>query len=463
VVLDEADEMLNMGFTESINAILAEVPETRTTLLFSATMPDEIARISKKYMRNPIEITIGSRNTSSENVTHVCYTVHARDKYLALKRIADYNPNIYGIVFCRTRKETQEVADKLIQDGYNADSLHGDLSQTQRDYVMQRFRIRNLQLLVATDVAARGLDVDDLTHVINYSLPDEAEIYNHRSGRTGRAGKTGISVVISNMKEKHLLRQIEKKINRKFEMVNVPTGREICERQLLHMVDKIENVEMADNKIDSFLPAVFEKFAQVSKEEIIKRVLSLEFDRFLDYYKNTPDLAVQTESAERGERGSNSRRGERDRDRGGRDSRGASAMSDDFTRLQINAGKEEGMYPRVLIDLINQHTRGKKVTIGRIDLSRNNTYFEVERSSAGSVIQALNNSQFQGGDLVVEPAAEGGNSERRSSSYGRSSERGRAYSSRSKSYGDSSSRSYSDRSSRSSDRSNGDRSRRSYR
>ena len=290
VILDEADEMLNMGFLDSINEILEEVPEGRRTLLFSATMSSEIASIARKYMHDPIEITIGTKNASAENVSHAYYLVHARDKYKVLKRIADFEPDIYGIVFCRTRKETQEVASKLINDGYNADALHGDLSQAQRDAVMQKFRIRNLQLLVATDVAARGLDVDDLTHVINFSLPDDTEVYTHRSGRTGRAGKTGISISLVHLREKHILQQIERKVKKSFKTLKIPTGSEICGKQLFNWVNKLENVVTDHQEIEKFLPEIKEKLAGLDREELLKRVVALEFDRFLDDYRHGEDL-----------------------------------------------------------------------------------------------------------------------------------------------------------------------------
>ncbi|KAA6318329.1 DEAD-box ATP-dependent RNA helicase CshA, partial [termite gut metagenome] len=279
VIMDEADEMLNMGFTDSINAILADVPKDRHTLLFSATMSPEISHIAKKYLHNAKEITIGRKNEGTSNVKHVTYMVHARDKYAALKRIVDYYPQIYGIVFCRTRNETQEIADKLMQEGYNADSLHGELSQAQRDAVMQKFRIRNLQLLVATDVAARGLDVDDLTHIINYGLPDDLEIYTHRSGRTGRAGKTGTSIAIINLREKGKIREIERTIGKKFETGEMPTNKQICEKQLLKVIDDIEKVKVNEGEIIDYMPAIYRKLEWLDKEDIIKRMVSLEFNR----------------------------------------------------------------------------------------------------------------------------------------------------------------------------------------
>ena len=292
VVLDEADEMLNMGFRDELEAILSETPQEKNTLLFSATMPDEVRKMANRFMKSPVEITIGKKNVGAENVNHISYIVHARDRYLALKRIVDYHPEIYGIVFCRTRKETQEVAEWLIQDGYNADSLHGDLSQQQRDKVMSKFRTKHLKLLVATDVAARGLDVENLTHIINYNLPDELELYTHRSGRTGRAGRLGTSIVIANLREKHKLHLIEKQINKKFDNKAVPLGKDICEKQLLFLVDKMENVEVDSDKIEAFLPAIMHKLEWLDREELIKKFVSVEFNRFLDYYKNTPDLNV---------------------------------------------------------------------------------------------------------------------------------------------------------------------------
>ena len=302
VVMDEADEMLNMGFTDSINAILEKVPEDRNTLMFSATMSPEISRIAKKYLHDAKEITIGTKNEGSKNVNHIAYLVHAKDKYAALKRIADYYPQIYGIIFCRTRKETQEIADKLIQDGYNADSLHGELSQAQRDLVMQKFRQRHLQLLVATDVAARGLDVNDLTHVINYGLPDDIESYTHRSGRTGRAGKTGISIAIINLREKGKMREIERIINKKFIMGEMPSGKQICEQQLIKLIDDIEKVKVNDEEIESFLPGIYRKLEWLSKEDLIKRVVSMEFNRFLEYYSNAPEIETPSMNDRRSER-----------------------------------------------------------------------------------------------------------------------------------------------------------------
>lgn len=398
VIMDEADEMLNMGFTESINAILADVPEDRNTLLFSATMSPEIARISKNYLRNAKEITIGRKNESTNNVKHVAYMVQARDKFAALKRIADFYPQIYGIIFCRTRKETQEIADKLMQEGYSADSLHGELSQAQRDAVMQKFRIRNIQILVATDVAARGLDVDDLTHVINYGLPDDTESYTHRSGRTGRAGKTGTSIAIVNMREKGKLREIERIIGKKFIIGTMPTGKEICEKQLIKVIDDIEKVKVNEEEIEDFMPSIYRKLEWLTKEDVIKRMVSMEFNRFLEYYRDRQEIEAPSADG-RGERGERERR-----DRSDDGGRGRKAEAG-FTRLFINMGKMDNFFATQLIELINKNV-SKRVQIGRIDLMKNFSFFEVENEQTQTVIESLNNSSVGGRKVSVEVAGE---------------------------------------------------------
>jgi ATP-dependent RNA helicase DeaD len=390
VILDEADEMLNMGFSDSINAILAEVPASRNMLLFSATMPKEIALITRKYMRDPKEIVIGKKNEGNKNIRHIYYLVRAQDKYLALKRIADYYPNIYGIIFCRTRKETQEIADKLIQDGYNADSLHGELSQAQRDYVMQKFRIKNLQLLVATDVAARGLDVDDLTHVVNYGLPDESESYTHRSGRTGRAGKTGISISICHVKEKGKIRDIERGINKKFEKGEMPEGKAICEKQMFNLIDQIEKVKVDEDEIASLMPSIFRKLEWLDKEDIIKRVVSLEFNRMIDYYKEAGEIQAVDEHSEKGKQSPGEHNGRRMPEAG-------------FTRFFINFGKTDGLYPNQLIELINKCVPGK-VRIGKIDLRDSFSFFEVEEKESQRVMSRMNGFEVDGRRISVEPA-----------------------------------------------------------
>ena len=394
VILDEADEMLNMGFLDSINEILEEVPETRRTLLFSATMSTEISAIARKYMNNPVEITIGTKNSSAENVSHVYYLIHARDKYKVLKRIADFEPDIYAIVFCRTRKETQEIASKLINDGYNADALHGDLSQAQRDAVMQKFRQKNLHLLVATDVAARGLDVDDLTHVINYSLPDDTEVYTHRSGRTGRAGKTGISVSLVHLRERNELQKIERLVKKPFKALPIPTGSEICSKQLFHWVDKLETVSTEHQEIEKFLPEIKLKLEGLDREELLKRVVSLEFDRFLDDYRHGEDLIEPVSEKDNAP------------NRYGSRSSREQQYTGKYSRLFINLGKSDGFYPEQLIELLNTNIKGKKVPIGKIDLLKSFSFFEVEEGYTDTVIGTLNNAKFKGKRVAVEVAQE---------------------------------------------------------
>lgn len=412
VIMDEADEMLNMGFTDSINAILAEVPPARNMLLFSATMPQGIASIMKKYMKNPKEIVIGNKNEGNKNIKDIYYMVQARDKYLALKRIADFYPNIYGIVFCRTRKETQEIADKLIQDGYNADSLHGELSQAQRDYVMQKFRVKNIQLLVATDVAARGLDVDDLTHVINYGLPDEVESYTHRRGRTGRAGKTGISISICHVKEKGKIRQIENIIKKKFEKGVMPSGHDICEKQLFNLVDQIEKVKVNEEEIETLMPQIYRKLEWLDKEDIIKRVVSLEFNRMIDYYKDADEIQEVDERSARMDRSERS---------GERGERRTFTAEEGYSRFFLNFGKADGLYPNQLIELVNKCVPGK-VRIGKIDLRDNFSFFEVEEGEAQRVMDSMNGFEIDGRRISVEPAQ--GKSEGRGSRGGGGFSRG---------------------------------------
>ncbi len=393
LVLDEADEMLNMGFLDSIKEIMEEIPEKRRTLLFSATMPSEIEAIARKYMNQPVEVTIGTRNSSAENVSHAYYLVHAKDKYKVLKRIADFEPDIYGIVFCRTRKDTQEIATKLMNDGYNADALHGDLSQAQRDAVMNKFRLRNLQLLVATDVAARGLDVDDLTHIINFSLPDDPEVYTHRSGRTGRAGKTGISISLVHLKEKYLLQQIERKIKKHFKVIPVPTGGDICGKQLFHWVEKIEKISTDHREIEKLLPEIKRKLEGLDREELLKRVVALEFDRFLDDYRYDDALIAPVSEKEFSFR--DSRRG-----------RSGDSVNGKYTRLFINLGKKDGFYPEHLIDLINKNTSGRKIPLGKIDLMKSFSFFEVEETFTDKLLDSLKDVKYMNRKVVLEVAQE---------------------------------------------------------
>ncbi|MCH5230025.1 MAG: DEAD/DEAH box helicase [Muribaculaceae bacterium] len=399
VILDEADEMLNMGFLDDIKEILSHVPNDRKMLMFSATMPKEIADISKQFMHDPVEFVVGNRNEGAKNVRHIYYMVKAHDKYLALKRVADNSPDIYGIVFCRTKKETQEIADKLIADGYNADCLHGDLSQAQRDLAMKKFRDHVTQLLVATDVAARGLDVDDLTHVINYGLPEDTAVYTHRSGRTGRANKTGVSVAIIHSRELKKLKEIEKKIGKTFEYKKVPTPEHIIEKQLYNLADRIEKVQVEEDAISKFIPGVRKKLEWLTEEDLLKRVLSLEFNRLLNYYRNMPDIDLNApEHSERKDKNSRDRR----RDKRDKERREAEPG---YERLALNVGKAQGFFPGNLMEIINRNSTGNKPEIGRIDLLPDHTLFDVKKGDAHRVISALKNVDFFGTKLKPERAA----------------------------------------------------------
>ena len=395
VVLDEADEMLNMGFVDSINDILDHVPDDRKLLLFSATMPAEVAHIAKRYMREPKEIVVGTRNEGAANVRHIYYMVPARDKYATLKRVADYNPDIYAIIFCRTRRDTQEVADALIHDGYNADALHGDLSQQQRDLTMRKFRDRVTRLLVATDVAARGLDVDDLTHVINYGLPDDTAVYTHRSGRTGRAGKHGTSIAIIHSREKGRLREIERIIGKKFERKDVPTPDRIIERQLYSLADRIERVAVNDEEIDRYVQGVEKKLSWLSTHDLVKRILSLEFNRLLDYYKDAPAIENISDTPDRKKR-HEAPAEPRDKDR--------RTAERGMARIYVNAGKNDGFYAGNLIDLLNHTVQGPRVDVGRIDLMPGYSLFDVRKADAGRVVSALKGADFLGKRLFSEVA-----------------------------------------------------------
>lgn len=401
VILDEADEMLNMGFKEELEAILEQTPEDRNTFLFSATMPNPLLSIANNYMFDPIEITIGIRNSGAENVEHLAYFVHAKDRYLALKRIVDYYPNIYGIVFCRTRQETKDVSEKLMKDGYNADALHGDLSQGQREYVMNKFRNRNLKLLVATDVAARGLDVDDLTHIINYDLSEDTEIYIHRSGRTGRAGKKGISIVIANLKEKNKLNQIEKQLNKKFSILPIPTGRDICEKQLLYLIDRVEKVEIDHLQVESFLPQIYNKLEWMDRNELIQRFVSIEFNRFLDYYRNLPEISnpIDIKLKNRGSK--------------------KSEYENNYTRYFINLGTTDGLKPAQLIGMINDFTGIRNIDIGEIDIMKNFSFFEADSNYQSEIIEGFKGQRLKKREISVEIAETRRGGERIKNSRGR--------------------------------------------
>lgn len=400
VVLDEADEMLNMGFQEDINEILSETPTDKTTWLFSATMPAEVRAIAKKYMDSPVELTMGTKNTGNTNIEHEYVIVKARDKYNALKRIVDFNPEIFAIVFCRTRMETQDIAESLIKDGYDADALHGDLSQQQRDKVMKRFREKSLQLLIATDVAARGIDVNNVTHVINYALPDEVENYTHRSGRTARAGKSGVSIAIINSKELGKIRQIERVIGKKFTPTEVPNGFDVCEKQLFALVHKVHNVEVNETQIEQYLPRIYDEFKDMSREEIIKRFASLEFNRFLDYYKNAPDLNAKADD----------RRQDENSMRAGRGS---------FTRLFINLGSVDEFTRGDMLRFICDTSKISGNKVGRIDVKGVFSFFEVENDLVEEVFSNFKNAEHKGRSVRIEISQDGDRKREGSSGGGR--------------------------------------------
>ncbi len=404
VVLDEADEMLNMGFSESINAIFDKVPADRNTLLFSATMSKEVEKIAQNYLHDHKEIVVGSRNEGAENVNHICYLVNAKDKYLALKRIVDFYPHIFAIIFCRTKLETQEVADKLIRDGYNAESLHGDLSQQQRDLTMQKFRQHTVQLLVATDVAARGLDVDDLTHVINYGLPDDVENYTHRSGRTGRAGKKGTSICIIHTREQYKVRNIEKIIGKEFVVGTLPTPEEICKKQLYKVMDDIMKTDVDEELIAPYMPDIMRQFDYIDKEDIMQKVVSITFGRFLNYYKNAPEIIPPT--SKRGEKGD--RKTQRDGRGGASRQRGPRKAEEGYRRLFINLGKQDGFYPGEIMQYVNHHIHGPKQAIGHIDLLQKFSYIEVPAGDAEKVMRALDGTTYKGREVRCNDADEGG-------------------------------------------------------
>lgn len=402
IVLDEADEMLNMGFSDSINAIFEQLPEDRNTLLFSATMSREVEKVAKSYLHDYKEMVVGSRNEGAEHVNHIYYLVHSKDKYLALKRIVDFHPRIFAIIFCRTKAETQEVADKLIKDGYNAEALHGDLSQQQRDLTMQKFRQHTVQLLVATDVAARGLDVDDLTHVINYGLPDDIESYTHRSGRTGRAGKKGTSISIIHIKEKWKVRQIEKQIGKDFIDGELPKSEEICKKQLFKVMDDIMKTDVDEDQIAPYMADIMRQFEYVDKEDIIKKMVTVTFGRFLDYYQHAPEIEKPVAG-----KGSRSERGERNTRGKVSNGRRQHVAEEGFRRLFINLGKSDGFYPGEIMQYLNKHVHGRQ-EVGHIDLLQKFSYIEVPEDDAQKVMKALNGTTYKRREVRCNDAEETG-------------------------------------------------------
>jgi ATP-dependent RNA helicase DeaD len=385
LVLDEADEMLNMGFEEEVRGIIESASTERHTYLFSATMPKEVEQIALQYMHKPETISVGQRNKGAVNVKHNYYVAHARDRYNVLKRICDYHPEMYAIVFCRTRQETQEISSSLIRDGYNADALHGDLSQAQRDHVMNKFRQQHLSILVATDVAARGIDVDDLSHVINYNLPDEPDNYIHRSGRTGRAGKTGTCISVVNLKEKSRIRQLEKQVGKEFNQAKIPSGKQVCEKQLYHLIDRMENVTVNEEEIMAFLPVIFKKLKWLSSEELIKRFVSVEFNRFLDYYRDAEDLNVD-ESRERQQWSSR----------------------ENFTWLFMSIGRKDGVLPQKLLGMINEYTRKRDLRIGKIDIGDTFSFIEVDSDYVKQFIEAFQGKFINDRPIRVDVSEEQG-------------------------------------------------------
>ena len=422
VVLDEADEMLNMGFKEDLDMILESTPEHRNVWLFSATMPKEVERIAKTYMSNPFEVSIGHKNQSNENIEHIYYSVKERDRYAALKRVIDFNPEIYGLIFCRTRMETASVADKLGKEGYSAEPLHGDLSQVQRDRVMDRFRKKEIQILVATDVAARGLDIDNITHVLNYNLPDDIENYTHRSGRTARAGKKGQSIVLINTRENYKIRTIEKQIRVTFTAGVLPKPEDICAIQLTKLIDSVIQTEVKEADIEKFMPQIMAGFGEMTKEEIVKRFVSAEFNRFIDYYSNAGDLNSSGRDSDRGERGDRGDRGDRN-DRGRRDRsydegredrpRRDRGSEEGKTRFFVSVGQRDGLNPGGLLRLICDSTGLKSGNIGKIDIMPAFSFFEADQAETDNILRKVNGSEYEGTTVNIEITKnKGGGSDR---------------------------------------------------
>lgn len=393
VVLDEADEMLNMGFKDDIEFILKETINRESIWLFSATMPTEIKQVSKRYMSKPVEITVGKVNSGATTIDHQYYQANHSSRYETLKRIIDFNPGIYGIIFTRTKIDAQQITEQLIREGYDIEALHGDLTQPQRDKVMGRFREKSLQLLIATDVAARGIDVQGITHVINYELPDDTEVYTHRSGRTGRAGRSGISISIVTPKEMYRLRQIEKLLNTKFHKLDIPSGKDVCRKQFFHFIDKMLDADISDGEYETYLPVLKEKFAGVEKEEILQRVAALEFDRFLKYYENAPDLNVREKGDEK---------------KSGKPGKKGKSTSANYQRLFVNLGTKDGFYKASFLQFVLDMSGLSKDVLGRIDMKEMNSWVEVEHSASKKMIKSLDGKNYRGRKIRMNDAETGG-------------------------------------------------------
>lgn len=406
VVLDEADEMLNMGFQDDIEFILQNTPMRESTWLFSATMPPEIRRVSKKYMKDPVEITVGKANTANKSIDHQYYVTAAHHRYETLKRLIDFNPGIYGIIFTRTKIDAQNIAEKLTREGYDIDALHGDLTQQQRDRVMNQFRDKSLQLLIATDVAARGIDVQGITHVINYELPDDVEVYTHRSGRTGRAGNLGICMSIVHSREIGKLRQIERMVQSQFHKLEIPGGKDVCRKQFFSFMDKLLETDISHGDYETYVPMLQEKFADISKEEVLKRVAAMEFDRFLKYYENAGDLNIREERRDRRERTDmrTSRTGSRERSYGDRDRGNRYQNNGDFTRLFVNLGTKDGFYKASFLQFILDMSDLRKESLGRIDMKEMNSWVEIEKNAANQMIRAVDGKNFKGRRIRMNDA-----------------------------------------------------------
>jgi ATP-dependent RNA helicase DeaD len=404
VVLDEADEMLNMGFQDDIEFILKNTPNRESTWLFSATMPPEIRRVSKRYMKEPVEVTVGKVNAGNKNIDHQYFVTSAQHRYEALKRLIDFNPGIYGIIFTRTKAEAQEIAEKLTREGYDIDALHGDLTQSQRDKVMGEFREKTLQLLIATDVAARGIDVRDITHVINYELPDDLEVYTHRSGRTGRAGKTGVCMSIVHVRELGKMRQIQTMVQAPFHKLEIPTGKDVCRKQFFHFMDKLLELDITHTEYETYVPMLEEKFADMSKEEILKRVAALEFNEFLKYYENAEDLNIREQRRERGERPVAGR--ERQDVRTRRDTKGRAfgGNGGDYTKLFVNLGTKDGFYKASFLQFILDMSELRKEVLGRIDMKEMNSWIEVDKRAARQMISAIDGKNYRGRRIRMNEA-----------------------------------------------------------